>query len=114
MSHLNNNYDLHTPGGENINHDPLTQQQQHQHHGVQPYPFEPQQQSTLHPYGGHTNGHSEQADQLADNGVEKPRWKGNRLRKACDSCSIRKVRVSFGHLPIEAQETYANGELQCD
>jgi hypothetical protein len=102
MSAYNNgpsgHYDLHAPGGDNGNHDLLTQQQQQQHGAPphQPYPFDPNQHVQPQPYNTHPNGndHTQDAQQISGNVAEKPRWKGNRLRKACDSCSIRKVRVS--------------------
>jgi hypothetical protein len=94
-------YNLHAPVSANANSDAVNQQQhQHQppfqgHHGlaspVQPYPYDPTQQDSAQAY----NDTRAQTPQTPDNGVDKPKWKGNRLRKACDSCSIRKVRVSI-------------------
>ncbi len=89
-------------------------------HGYQydaPPPQQQQQQQLHSPYGnGHQNGHpdgqqlgqqlgqqqlvqqQQQQPQSApvtpSNGNGTDGQKGNRLRKACDSCSIRKVRVS--------------------
>jgi hypothetical protein len=91
-------YDLHSSAADNSNHDLLTQQQQHHHHGVpigQPYQFDPHQQAQQQAYAIQANGHGEEQQQLTPGTAEKQRWKGNRLRKACDSCSIRKVRVSL-------------------
>lgn len=89
------NYDLHSSAADNGNHDLLTPQQHH--HGVptgQPYQFDPHQQAQQQAYAIQANGHDEEPQQLTPGTAEKQRWKGNRLRKACDSCSIRKVRVS--------------------
>ena len=91
------NYDLHSSAVDNSNHDLLTQQQQQHHLGVppgQPYQFDPHQEAQQQAYTIQTNGHGEEPQQLPPGAAEKQKWRGNRLRKACDSCSIRKVRVS--------------------
>lgn len=89
------NYDLHSSAAARGNADLLTPQQQHR--GVaasQPYQFDPRQQAQHQAYAVPANGHGEEPQQLTPGAAEKQRWRGNRLRKACDSCSIRKVRVS--------------------
>jgi hypothetical protein len=108
------NYDLHSSAADNSNHDPLTQQ--HHHHAapaVPPYPFDPHQQGQSPAYPDPANGHGEESQQLSGGSQEKQRWKGNRLRKACDSCSIRKVRVSQITLP-EVNWPSTERALQCD
>lgn len=86
------NYGLHSSAADDDNHGLLIQQQHH--HGLptgQPYQFDPHQQAQQQPFAIQANGHGEEPRELTP---DKQRWKGSRLRKACDSCSIRKVRVS--------------------
>lgn len=79
------------------------------HHGLpipQTYQYDaqppPQQQQPIY-NNGHANGHVAQVQQRttppASSGAEAP--KGNRLRKACDSCSVRKVKVCSFFISIE-------------
>lgn len=89
------------------------------HHGLPPhhpqqaaYPFDPQSAAQLQSpppvqySNGHgngpSNGHHGEGDAQAEQAVPPPApastsggegQKGNRLRKACDSCSVRKVKV---------------------
>jgi hypothetical protein len=87
------NYDLHNPTADNSNHDGLTQHHLHGVPALPPYQFDAQQQSLSQAYPAPANGHGDESQQLPGGSQDKQRWKGNRLRKACDSCSIRKVRV---------------------
>jgi hypothetical protein len=88
-----NGYNLHGAEGDNASHDPLSHQQQHGIPTAQQYHFNPQQQhSPQQTYEGHPNSNGGHPEQLIGGGSEA-QIKGNRLRKACDSCSIRKVKV---------------------
>ncbi|TVY44135.1 putative transcriptional regulatory protein [Lachnellula occidentalis] len=105
------------------------QHQQQQHHGPPPYSYygQPQHQPQQHPHpmqlqyennNGHMNGHGHvnhvddsqqmaqaQAEaQIVGSGTSTPGegQKGNRLRKACDSCSIRKVKCDEAGPPCKA------------
>lgn len=95
---------IHGPGGGGSNDPPLAT-----HHGrpaaSQSYPYDPQSTPQLQsPYSnGHTNGHGGDAQQVVPSPAPASATggeaqKGNRLRKACDSCSIRKVKVAI-HCP---------------
>ena len=93
---------LHSPAANDLQHQPPT------HHGLPPpspsYPYDgqsaPQLQSPT-PYANSQNGHGDGQMRLpmpvhtppsaSASGGEGA--KANRLRKACDSCSIRKVKV---------------------
>ena len=79
-----NNYNLQGSEGDRTSQDPLSQQQQHGISPVPPYHFNP-----------HTSQQHQQAyeEQPNDSAGTEAQAKGNRLRKACDSCSIRKVKV---------------------
>ncbi|KAL3423309.1 hypothetical protein PVAG01_05056 [Phlyctema vagabunda] len=88
-------------------YEPQQQQQQHLQHHHSHQPSQQQQQQQQQPqiqpptpqYNGHQNGHN--ADTQANSsGGEKE--KGNRLRKACDSCSIRKVKCDESGPPCRA------------
>ncbi|KAF4629089.1 hypothetical protein G7Y89_g9063 [Cudoniella acicularis] len=82
----------------------------HPNHSVPPpYIFEgqPQQQQHAVPYSnGHTNGHGDEHQQQSQPAPPSASGgdgqKGNRLRKACDSCSIRKVKCDESGPPCRA------------
>lgn len=98
----------------------------HAHHQPQSYPYDSQSAPHLHshspspvPYpNGNTNGHhgegSVPADRngpppapaSADGGGAHRDQRGARLRKACDSCSIRKVKVGVHSHPICQTEAH--------
>lgn len=97
------------PSAGSGNNDPLSAHS-HTSHGLPAgqqqiyqydHPSAPQQLQSPYNHGhtnGHGHGHAEDGPQSASapapaNGAEGQ--KGNRLRKACDSCSIRKVKVGL-------------------
>lgn len=96
----------------NSHRDPLSQQQQRAHPAQHPYAFPPQQpQSYITPPSPQqSTNDGEPQQQLATSSTNgNPNGsgdgqKGNRLRKACDSCSIRKVKVYIirVHTPRQA------------
>jgi hypothetical protein len=97
---------IHGPGGGASNDPPLPT-----HHALpaplQSYPYDPQTAPQLQsPYSnGHANGHGGDAQQAVPppapaSATGGENQKGIRLRKACDSCSIRKVKVATNALSI--------------
>jgi hypothetical protein len=98
-----------SPHGYQSMHSPNGDLQLPGHHGLPPppqaypNPYDPQSvtqiQSPSAYSNGHTNGHGEGDAQHAipppppASATGGDAQKGNRLRKACDSCSLRKVKV---------------------
>lgn len=96
------------------------------HHGLPPppqaypNPYDPQSvpqiQSPSAYSNGHTNGHGEGDAQHAipppppASATGGDAQKGNRLRKACDSCSLRKVKCDESGIPCRA---CASLEIPC-
>ncbi|KUJ15108.1 uncharacterized protein LY89DRAFT_671495 [Mollisia scopiformis] len=115
-AHPHPNIQVPSPGGHHA--DPLSAHSQQ--HGIplghSPYPYDHQAAQQLQSpasYNGHSNGHGGHGH--ADDGQLQPRsvpapapasggegQKGNRLRKACDSCSIRKVKCDESGPPCRA------------
>ncbi|KAK2626211.1 hypothetical protein QTJ16_004473 [Diplocarpon rosae] len=106
-----------SPSSAGSGHNDLSQ---HHAHGLplqqQTYqPYEPAQMNVNSPYNNH-NGHGEMQQSPVQLPVQAPSGsgsgsglggagdgvKGNRLRKACDSCSIRKVKCDESGPPCRA------------
>ncbi|TAQ84213.1 hypothetical protein B7494_g7469 [Chlorociboria aeruginascens] len=96
-----NNYPhptLHGPGRPSV--EPLAHNNLPMSQTIQ---FNPQQQPQPPYHNGHVNEHTDEVQQgHSGNGSGSDGQKGNRLRKACDSCSIRKVKCDEAGPPCRA------------